>query len=331
MSHRLSYGSIAIATLLLVVAADALCSDLWIEFGTYVGPLVRRGSVIPLLFTALMLFGAEEFIRMIRCAGARPHALWAKWMVLALMITPWVYSAYAPAGYCTSAEGLGLQVCWVVLAVAGAVVFEMVRGIGPTALQDVGATVLVAVYCGLLPSFVVLMRCDSNLPVSQGAWLVLLFLAITKASDIGAFFVGSAIGRHKLIPSISPGKSVEGVFGGLAASAVVGLLLWYLSYWLTHAPSTAGGGVNEGYTAMAEDVVAVLSFLNPLQILVFSVVMSAAGQLGDLVESAFKRAASTKDSSRLIPEFGGVLDLVDSPVLAAPVAWFLLTQVWAVV
>jgi phosphatidate cytidylyltransferase len=331
MSQRLSYGAIAIATVLLVVSADALCSDSWTQFGSWIGPLARRGSVIPLLFTALMILGAEEFLRMLRSVGSRPHGLWAKWMVFALMLTPWFYSAYAPAGYQVSVEGMSLQLLWIVIALVGAIVIQMYRGLGAGAMNDIGATVLTAVYCGLLPSFVVVLRVDSTLPVSQGAWIILIFLAITKASDIGAFFIGSAFGRHKLIPSVSPGKSVEGMFGGLASSAVVGVLLWYLNYWLTHAPTSVGHGVNEGYAALVEDVVAVFAFLSLPQVLLFSVVISAAGQLGDLLESAIKRAASAKDSAQLIPEFGGVLDLVDSPILAAPVAWILLTLVWGVV
>ena len=133
---------------------------------------------------------------------------------------------------------------------------------------------------------------------------------MTMASVIGAFFVGTKFGRHKLRPTVSPAKSVEGMAGGLVASALAAVLF---------ALATPGGSF-----VIAHDG----GFPMAWRAAVFGLALTAAGQLGDLVESCFKRDAGLKDSGRVIPCFGGILDLIDSPVLAMPVAWFLLTGVW---
>ncbi|UCD73905.1 MAG: phosphatidate cytidylyltransferase, partial [Phycisphaerales bacterium] len=219
----------AIAGLLLVIASDAWVATSWRSFGEVLGPLLQRGSLIPVVFTAIMLGGAFEFLRLMRAAGLRPHGIWAMLMIAALMLTPWVYAAWIPTGNLVGAEGLGLQMGWLALTVFGAALLQLWRRVTEGAIHDVAATLLMTVYCGFLPSFLILIRCDTFPPAPQGAWLVLLLLAITKASDIGAYFAGSAIGRHKLIPAISPGKSIEGVVGGLAASVGATLLLWYLN------------------------------------------------------------------------------------------------------
>ena len=169
------------------------------------------------------------------------------------------------------------------------------------------------------------------LPIPQGAWLVLVFLAVTKVSDIGAYFVGSAIGRHKLIPWVSPGKTVEGCIGGICASAGLSVLVWYFSRACASSPTVADLTDAQAIAVAFGDAFSLFGAMSLLQALIFGSLMSIVGQLGDLLESVFKRSAGTKDSARLIPQFGGVLDLVDSPVLAAPVAWFLLTYLWRLV
>lgn len=329
MAQRISYGALAISVLLVIISGDALLAERSPEFGPVVGSLVCRGSLIPITVAGLMLAGAVELLRLMRSVGLRPHGRWAAVMVVVLNLSPWLLVGLGSSGTQVSFEGVNLHLAWLVLAVVGTAVCQARRGACPEAIHDAGATVLVVVYCGLLPSFMVLLRCDDGLPVGQGAWLILLFLAVTKASDIGAYFTGTAIGRHKLVPRLSPGKTVEGFCGGIAASLGVGLLLWGVAWSGASGPEEL---VGEGeFRATADVVLATFRAMDMMQVIVFSVVMSLCGQLGDLFESAFKRAASSKDSARLIPGFGGVLDLVDGPVLAGPAAWFLLTYCWGVV
>ena len=123
---------------------------------------------------------------------------------------------------------------------------------------------------------------------------VFAFLVVIWANDIAAYFVGLAIGRHKLAPRISPGKSWEGAFGGLAGGAVAGLLV---ASWL---------GMGSGQAA------------------VWAAAITIVSQAGDLFESALKRRAGVKDSGRLLPGHGGVLDRFDGVLIASPVAYVLL-------
>jgi phosphatidate cytidylyltransferase len=121
---------------------------------------------------------------------------------------------------------------------------------------------------------------------------------VVKFTDIGAYFGGRALGKHKLIPWLSPGKTWEGLFFGLATAGLIGAVFshfisqpdYHLAWWK---------GV------------------------IFGAVIGGIGQLGDLLESLMKRDAEVKDSGRLIPGFGGILDIIDSPLLAAPFAYLM--------
>ncbi|MCM8794716.1 MAG: phosphatidate cytidylyltransferase [Candidatus Omnitrophica bacterium] len=129
--------------------------------------------------------------------------------------------------------------------------------------------------------------------VTDGRWLVALLLLSTKGGDIGAYAVGSLIGRHALIPRISPSKTWEGMFGGLLFS-IGGALV--LKPWLAAIPAW--------------------------HLAVLGVLLGIGGQLGDLSESMIKRDCQVKDSGQLLPGMGGVLDVLDSLLFASPLCYF---------
>jgi phosphatidate cytidylyltransferase len=130
--------------------------------------------------------------------------------------------------------------------------------------------------------------------------LVAFPLVLTWSSDIGAYAVGRTLGGRKLIPAVSPGKTVSGALGGLAATVVAS--------WL--------------YVRFVLEPNALLSMRLPA-IVLFGIVISVAAQVGDLTESLLKREAGVKDSSHLIPGHGGLLDRLDSLLFVLPVAYLL--------
>jgi len=154
------------------------------------------------------------------------------------------------------------------------------------AMANTGAGLFALIYLGLLATFAVAVRVDF------GVWALLMCVWVVKAADIGAFTVGSLIGRHKLAPTISPGKTWEGLAGAVAMAMVVAVLFGRLC-----------------------DIMSV-----PLA-LAFGILFAVVGQLGDLAESVIKRDAQVKDASDRVPGFGGLLDVLDSPLGAAPLAY----------
>ncbi len=144
------------------------------------------------------------------------------------------------------------------------------------------------VYIPLLLSLVVLLRATA-----EGATWIFLLCSVVFAGDTAALYAGSLWGRHKLCPSISPGKTIEGALGGLTANLVVGAAGKAL-----FLPGVEWGSC-----------------------LLFALGAGLAGQAGDLFESELKRAAGVKDSGRLLPGHGGVLDRIDALLFAAPVAY----------
>jgi len=140
---------------------------------------------------------------------------------------------------------------------------------------------------------------------ANGPSLVTFLLFVVWAGDIAAYYVGRTFGKHKLAPRLSPNKTWEGAIGSIAGSLVA-----------------AGGllALADGFTQWNS---AKLSYPEEIWYwLVLAVIVNIAAQLGDLVESALKRSAGVKDSGTLLPGHGGVLDRIDSLLLAAPMLWY---------
>lgn len=156
-------------------------------------------------------------------------------------------------------------------------------------LMDPAIVAFGPLYIGLCLGHLLLVRA-----MPDGEFLIFGLFLITWAADTGAYYAGTSLGRHKLAPSISPNKTVEGLGGGLAAAILAAFLAqaWFL-------PSLTGA-----------DCVALACLL------------TLAGLLGDLAESAMKRGAGVKDSGGLIPGHGGMLDRLDSLLFTAPAFYY---------
>jgi phosphatidate cytidylyltransferase len=155
-----------------------------------------------------------------------------------------------------------------------------------------------------------------------GAFLILYLLLVVWAGDIFAYFVGKAVGRHLMAPLVSPKKTWEGAVASVVASVGIGGALFYYA-----APvSTA---LLQGGLIQRRDGMFGLEKPALLPIVVLTVVLNVAAQLGDLVESLLKRGAGVKDSGALLPGHGGMLDRIDALLFATPVLWLWAT--WRVV
>ncbi len=162
-----------------------------------------------------------------------------------------------------------------------------------SSLPGAAASLLGVFYVGLPLGLLGALR---RLPNGPG-WVIYV-LVLVWLSDTAAYFVGRALGRHKLAPRISPAKTWEGAAGSLAAAVAFGLA--FPAYFLPRPPPTLAWSL---LTAAAVNI---------------------AGQMGDLVESALKRSAGVKDSSTLLPGHGGLLDRLDALLFAVPVLWYIL-------
>jgi phosphatidate cytidylyltransferase len=283
---RLIFGTLFIAALV------ALC---WLDYratwpGVYLWPLA----------IAVSLAGAGELLAMFgrRGDGAKPRAAIVYGGVLLVVLVAGLPS-FLPAGWSGGALG---KLGWLAIGLAGAIILalagELRRFESPgTATTILALSILAVTYVGGLIGFLVQLRL---LGATSGIVALASLITTVKMSDTGQYFVGRKFGRHKLSPRISPGKTWEGVAGGVMFAIVgAGLVFWW-----------AGGETNV------------------LAVLIYAHALTAAGIVGDLGESLLKRDAGVKDSSEWLPGFGGVLDMLDSLLVAGPVAYVFWALGW---
>lgn len=236
--------------------------------------------------------GAWELFRMARQGGADP--LETPGIIIAAAVPLMVHATYLGVYRVT------ITIAAVIfLALAAAVIWA--RGTSRKPLVSLAVTVAGIVYPSLVVYMYPLRYHDYAVGALAGTVLVMLPIILTWATDTGAFAFGRMLGRHKLIPSVSPGKTVEGAIGGVVLAVVIAWL--YVSFLLRPFAHLS---------------------LTPLGILLFAVTISVVGQVGDLAESLFKRDAGVKDSSALLPGHGGILDRFDSLLFVLPVAYLII-------
>jgi len=159
-------------------------------------------------------------------------------------------------------------------------------------MANCGVSLFSIVYLGLLSAFALGIR------IEFGIWPLLMFVFVVKFADIGAYVVGTLIGRHKFSPIISPAKTWEGM-AGAAIFAIIVAFVFSKIFGIMSAKAAA----------------------------VFGICFAFIGQLGDLAESLIKRDSEQKDSSKMVPGFGGILDIIDSPLASAVCAYLFLALV----
>ena len=253
-----------------------------------------------LVRTISALIGAPLFILMIYLGGAYTITLVVGLTILGLRefllmgknlgVRPWPFLTF-----CVSVVWLGSIVYkgteWMMVVL----VIWLLVGMGrmaltypKTTLSEVGFNLLAVFYAVVLLSHLYLL---SQMP--RGMEWVFFTLLLVWASDTGAYLTGRLIGKHLLAPKISPKKTIEGAVGGMVLSVIAAMIIWRL--------------ISEGTWYI---------------FVILAVIISISAQIGDLFESALKRSAGVKDSGKLIPGHGGILDRFDSLIFALPLVYY---------
>ncbi|MEX0776480.1 MAG: phosphatidate cytidylyltransferase [Phycisphaeraceae bacterium] len=310
LKYRLIFGPIMIAALVAVIYFDNRLDRLSIQGTVWQSIFAGRaylpaGLIMLGLFLAMIPFGTVELCAIFRAKGIAAHAF----MVGASGMAGCLAMYILPSGLDPQLAVAILTTLVVVLFLATLVQHSW-RGRTQGAIAVAGVTLLSLIYMGFLPGFFILIR------RWHSAWVILAIILITKSCDIGAYFTGRAIGKHKLIPWLSPGKTWEGLIGGIVLSMIVAVGVVALGNQLGENGSYSKGTAErvfheEHYPLWAAACAGML--------------IGAVGQFGDLIASLFKRDAGIKDSGTSIPGFGGLLDVADSPLIVAPLAYWLLS------
>ena len=288
LRNRLFFGSIMLLVLFALLWLDAraerwtrqwMLDNLHVHHGIGgIGLMVILFLLLPPAVTELgALFTAEHVKPYRSIASIGSGAL-----VFHAFLTQW------PPFQPIAASSLAFIIVFVMLLAA---LFQAWKKQTEDAIVRMAGTVLAMLYLGGLAWFLIAIRVKHAVGFNGSTTVVLMILLAVKSTDIGAYFGGRALGRHKLIPWLSPGKTWEGLFFGLATAALVAMAFTRS----IHQPAWKAA--------------------------LFGACIGGVGQFGDLLESLMKRDAQVKDSGRLIPGFGGVLDVIDSPLFAAPFAY----------
>lgn len=248
------------------------------------------------------LLAGNELLQMMKARGYQLSALTTLGgaaLVAASTWTPILYEAISGAYPADCPLG---RLGWPWAAMGAAVVIVFLGQMVAYQQNDglvvrIALSIFVIAYIGLMISFLFALRIYQN--NETGMFALISCVAIAKSGDAGAYFSGRFLGRHKLAPRMSPGKTIEGAVGGVIASCLVSLALFY---WL--APRMIGSA----------------SEFSLLGSIAFGAIVGGAGMLGDLAESVLKREFQAKDASKMLPGLGGVLDILDSLLFAAPAA-----------
>ena len=247
---------------------------------------------LAIVLSVLAALAAWEFFRMARETGALP-------------LDPAGIALAALLPIAVHAQRLGFYTLSLTAIVALALVLFAstiwLRGPAGKPMSAVSITSFGVLYAGLFAYIYALRYHDYAVGAGAGTALVFLPILLTWTTDVGAYAFGRMFGRKKLLPSVSPGKTVEGAVGWLGLTIVICLL--YVRFILM--PYAQLGLTIQG---------AVL----------FAIVISVAAQTGDLAESLLKREAGVKDSSRILPGHGGILDRFDGLLFVMPIAFLLL-------
>jgi phosphatidate cytidylyltransferase len=319
LRNRLTFGPIMLGGLVLLLWLDANFQAMTREWAVqrfgrdhYPADVAMQSGVgglgLLIILSIVLPLAVRELATLFAAEKVRPYPLIAALGSGALVVH--AFLTQFPPFKVVAASALALIVVFIPLLAALRRAWDKQT---QEAIVRMAGTVLASLYLGGLGWFLMAIRVKQarGLDGFKGTTaVILMILLMVKFTDIGAYFGGRAFGRHKLIPWLSPGKTWEGLFFGLATAAGIGALF----------ALRVGEGIGPGKNGIPE-------YWTWQRGVLFGVVIGGIGQAGDLLESMMKRDAEVKDSGKLVPGFGGALDIIDSPLLAAPFAYLMFSLV----
>jgi phosphatidate cytidylyltransferase len=264
-----------------------------------ISSIVLWGVMLSVIFwlppTALYIFvnvvlarAVWEFYRICEAKGLRTYKVWGVIGTLALVSGSWFFYRQ-PQRLQLSYD---FDILILLVFALGVFIRQFPQKLNPQGIETMAVTLFGLIYVAWLGNFITRI----NFASPHGRYFIMLLVVVTKFTDMGAYIVGSIMGRHKLIPRISPKKTWEGTIGGVAF-AVGGA---FLCRWVMPVE-------------MAQ--------LTNVHAMIIGLLLGVAAVIGDLAESLIKREAGVKDSSAILPGHGGCLDMIDSLLFTAPLLY----------
>jgi len=236
-----------------------------------------------LVLTAMIAAALYEFYSLVEKKGVLIFKL--SGIAIGIIVPISIFFSFEPTR--------GWELLFIIAVLLAIFILQFTRKESNQAIVGVSTTLFGILYISWTFSFLMKLKMISEPYLPSGSLLVAFLLLVTKSGDIGAYFIGTAFGKHHLIPRISPKKSVEGAIGGFIFSVAFAVLS---KYYLPTIPV--------------------------FHLVILGCLLGILAQVGDLSESLIKRDCQVKDSAGLIPGLGGILDLIDSILFTAPTLYF---------
>jgi phosphatidate cytidylyltransferase len=255
-------------------------------------------------FLVIMAFlaaaGLTEFYGMVRRLGYQCYAGWGVFGGMLLLAATFVDISGELGLRAGPSRVNDFESSFFILFVLGLCIRQFLSRHTTTGIVAISTTLFGLMYVPWLLNFI--QKINFFTPNVEGHYYLLYFVLVTKLSDCGAYAVGSLIGKHKMIPRVSPGKTWEGFAGAIVAAMAASVLFAYLAGAHLH-------GMTQTHAV------------------ILGAILSVGAVVGDLIESLFKREAGLKDSGHIFPGIGGILDLLDSLLFNAPLMYLYLRHI----
>jgi phosphatidate cytidylyltransferase len=283
---------------------SALAGVLWLDLRVF-----QDSLMLHLVFLIVACVSFTEFWKLCRATGHQTFSVWGTISGCGLVAVHYWAMSLSSSKMVTVNDlhrASDLQTGALAVAILGAFLFTAWRHQFEASLGGVAVTCLGLLYIFFLPSFVLKLRhMGENGQIGGPNWnvfghkMVVATIILAKGCDSWAYLFGRKLGRHKAVPSLSPGKTLEGFAAGLVGSILMSLFLWW-------------------------EPIGMLTSFGPWRSCIIGFCIALAAILGDLSESLLKRSAGAKDAGEIVPGYGGAMDVIDSLMVAGPVAYFLI-------